>query len=182
MRIRIPAQAKNQLFRLVTTIFSKKLILTPILLIPFVIIGIYLLSGISPNKAYAVKTLGSRGGNTMMGSMMKNKGSMVNNRGHEMFPQYKGVKTGYALFRYEGCIMCHTINGRGGIMGPDLSHMGSIENFSWIATQIADPSAHFRDGSAVTFNGIEYPAVMPNFKNMSSRDIGILSKYLESLK
>ncbi|MFW0883972.1 c-type cytochrome [Candidatus Acidulodesulfobacterium sp. H_13] len=153
-----------------------------ILLIPFVIIGIYLLSGIGSKKAYAVETIASRGGNIMMGSMMKNKGSMINNRGHEMFPQYKGVETGYALFRYEGCIVCHAINGQGGIMGPDLSHMGSIKNFSWIAVQIADPSAHFREGSVVTFNGIKYPAIMPNFKGMSSKNIGILSKYLESLK
>ncbi|HEC25729.1 MAG TPA: cytochrome c [bacterium] len=164
-------QTKKQFFRLITII--------SILLMSFVIIGI---SGISSNKAYAMKALENGGGNIMMGSMMKNKGGMVSNRGHEMFPQYKGVKTGYALFRYEGCIMCHTINGQGGIMGPDLSHMGSIKNFSWIATQIADPSAHFSRGGAVTFNGIKYPTIMPNFKNMSSKNIGILSKYLESLK
>ena len=128
---------------------------------------------------------GMMGGSMMgmmgMGNMMT--GKIMTNMGHGMFPQYKGVRTGPALFHYEGCIMCHTINGLGGgIMGPNLSHIGSIRSFSWIATQIADPSAHFKRGSLVTLNGLKYRAIMPSFKNMSSKDVGILSKYLESLK
>ncbi len=185
-----------------------KLIIVSILSVLLVIAGIYLLFGISFEKAVAMGMMGNSGnsgmmgggnmgnsgnnggsamgggnmGNAMMGNMMKNKGGMVNRMGHRIFPKYKGVKTGYALFRYEGCIMCHTINGQGGMMGPNLSHIGSIRSFSWIATQIADPSAHFKRGSVVTLNGIKYPVIMPHFKNMSSKNIGILAKYLSSLK
>ncbi|MHB8231985.1 MAG: c-type cytochrome [bacterium] len=173
-------------------LYNKKFIIVSILLILLVITGIYLLFGISSNKTDAMGMMGSSGG---MNGMMGNNGMMgmgndmnmtgkgVNSMGHRMFPQYKGVKTGPALFRYEGCFMCHTINGSGGDgMAPNLSHIGSVRSFSWIATQIADPSAHFKRNSVVTLNGAKYKAVMPSFKNMSSKDIGILAKYLESLK
>ena len=169
---------------------NKKFVIVSILSVLLVIAGIYLFSGIG----YSQGMNGAAGGNGgmmngMMGMMgMGNNmtGKEVNNMGHRMFPQYKGVKTGPALFHYEGCFMCHTINGlAGGMMGsdaPNLSHIGSIRSFSWIATQIADPSAHFKRNSVVTLNGVKYTAVMPSFKNMTSKNIGILAKYLESLK
>lgn len=33
--------------------------------------------------------------------------------------------SGEALFQQKGCVGCHTINGKGGTFGPDLSHIGS---------------------------------------------------------
>ena len=182
-------------------LYNKKFIIVSILsvlLVIVVIAGIYL-----AKFSYAQGAANNGGNNGMMGmgnnGMMGGNGGMmngmmgmgnnmtgkeVNNMGHKMFPQYKGVKTGPALFHYEGCFTCHTINGlgAGGNDAPNLSHIGSIRSFSWIATQIADPSAHFKRNSAVTLNGVKYRAVMPSFKNMSSKDIGILAKYLESLK
>jgi mono/diheme cytochrome c family protein len=168
-------------------LYSKKFIIVSILSILLVITGIYLLFGISSNKTDAMGMMGNNGmmGNGMMGMGNMMTGKAVNNMGHRVFPQDKGVKTGPALFRYEGCFMCHTINGFGGgmmVMAPNLSHIGSVRSFSWIATQIADPSAHFKRNSIVTLNGVKYRAIMPSFKNMSSKDIGILAKYLESLK
>ncbi len=168
---------------------NKKFVIVSILSVLLVIAGIYLFSG----NGYGQGANGAAGNSGMMGMTGGNNGMMgmgnnmtgkeVNSMGHKMFPQYKGVKTGPALFHYEGCFMCHAINGLGGgFMGPNLSHIGSIRSFSWIATQIADPSAHFKRNSAVTLNGVKYRAVMPSFKNMSSKDIGILAKYLESLK
>ena len=178
---------------------NKKFVIVSILsvlLVIVVIAGIYL-----AKFSYAQDAANTGGNNGMMGmgnnGMMGGNGGMmngmmgmgnnmtgkeVNNMGHRMFPQYKGVKTGQALFHYEGCFMCHTINGYGGMMGPNLSHIGSKRSFSWIATQIADPSAHFKRNSVVTLNGVRYRAVMPSFKNISSMNIGILAKYLESLK
>ncbi len=174
---------------------NKKFVIVSILSVLLVIAGIYLFSGNGYGQGAngAVGGNGSKngmmGGNSgMMNGMMDTgnmmTGKMVNSVGHRMFPQYKGVKTGPALFRYEGCFMCHTINGlgAGGNDAPNLSHIGSIRSFSWIATQIADPSAHFKRNSVVTLNGVKYRAVMPSFKNMSSKNIGILAKYLESLK
>ena len=171
-------------------LYNKKFIIVSILsvLLVIVVIAVVYLAKFS----YAQGAANNGGNNGMMG--MGNNGMMgmgnnmtgkeVNNMGHRMFPQYKGVKTGPALFHYEGCFMCHTINGlgAGGNDAPNLSHIGSIRSFSWIATQIADPSAHFKRNGAVTLNGVKYRAVMPSFKNMSSKDIGILAKYLESLK
>ena len=164
---------------------NKKFVIVSILSVLLVIAGIYLFSGIGYSQGM-MGMMGGNGNGGMMGMMgMGNMmtGKMATNMGHRMFPQYKGVKTGPALFHYEGCIMCHTINGLGGgMMGPNLTHIGSIRSFSWIATQIADPSAHFKRNSVVTLNGVKYTAIMPSFKNMSSKNIGILAKYLESLK
>ncbi len=174
---------------------NKKFVIVSILSVLLVIAGIYLFSG----NGYGQGANGAAGGNGSKNGMMGGNsgmmngmmgmdnmmtGKMVNSMGHRMFPQYKGVKTGPALFHYEGCFMCHTINGlgAGGNDAPNLSHIGSIRSFSWIATQIADPSAHFKRNSVVTLNGVKYRAVMPSFKNMSSKNIGILAKYLESLK
>jgi cytochrome c551/c552 len=163
--------------------YNKKAIIILILLTLLVIAGIYLLVGNSYRNG--MRMMGSGGGmHGMMGMSNNMTGNMVNNMGHKMFPHYKGVKTGPALFHYEGCFMCHTINGlgAGGNDAPNLSHIGSVRSFSWIATQIADPSAHFKRNSVVTLNGVKYRAVMPSFKNMPSKNIGILAKYLESLK
>ena len=165
--------------------YNKKAAIVSILLILLVITGIYLFARIGYSNGMGMMG-GSGNSNGMMGMMMGGNmmtGKMVTNMGHKMFPQYKGVKTGPALFHYEGCFMCHTINSLGGgVMGPNLTHIGSIRSFSWIATQIADPSAHFKKNSVVTLNGVKYTAVMPSFKNMSSKNIGILAKYLASLK
>ena len=163
-------------------LYNKKFIIVSILsvLLVIVVIAVVYLAKFS----YAQGAANNGGNNGMMGMGNNMTGKEVNNMGHRMFPQYKGVKTGPALFHYEGCFTCHTINGlgAGGNDAPNLSHIGSIRSFSWIATQIADPSAHFKRNSAVTLNGVKYRAVMPSFKNMSSKDIGILAKYLESLK
>ena len=177
---------------------NKKFVILSILSVLSVIVviaGIYLFSGNSYSQGMnMMKGAGGGAGsnNGMMGGggskngimSMMTTGKIVNNMGHRMFPQYKGIKTGPALFHYEGCIICHTISGLGGGMkdAPNLSHIGSIRSFSWIATQIADPSAHFKRNSIVTLNGVKYRAIMPSFKNMSSKNIGILAKYLESLK
>ena len=164
--------------------YNKKLVIISILSVLLVIAVIYLFSGNGYRQGMNMMMGGNGGGmNGMMGMGNMMTGKMVTNMGSRGVSQYKGVKTGPALFHYENCIMCHTISGLGGgMMGPDLSHIGSIRSFSWIATQIADPSAHFKRNSVVTLNGVKYRAVMPSFKNMSSKDIGILAKYLESLK
>ena len=167
---------------------NKKFVIVSILSVLSVIVviaGIYLSSGNGYSQGMNMMKGGGGSKNGMMGmDSMMTTGKIVNNMGHRMFPRYKGIKTGPALFHYEGCIICHTINGLGGGMkdDPNLSHIGSIRSFSWIATQIADPSAHFKRNSVVTLNGVKYKAIMPSFKNMSSKNIGILAKYLESLK
>ena len=92
------------------------------------------------------------------------------------------ASTGSSLFSSEGCIACHTINGQGGSVGPDLSHVGSKRSLSWLKTQITNPSAHFAAGSSVTINGQSYTAIMPAHKHMSASKLNALASYLESLK
>ncbi len=90
--------------------------------------------------------------------------------------------SGPSLFSSDGCIACHTINGKGGSVGPNLSHVGSQRSLSWIKTQIVTPSAHFAPGSMVTINGKSFMAIMPNHKNLPKSQIDILARYLKSLK
>ncbi len=90
--------------------------------------------------------------------------------------------SGASLFNSEGCIACHTINGQGGSVGPNLTHAGSKRSLSWIKTQIKNPGAHFASGSSITINGKSYMAIMPSHKHISASKLNALATYLESLK
>ncbi len=92
------------------------------------------------------------------------------------------ASTGAQLFKSNGCIACHTIDGSGGAVGPNLSHVGSQRSLSWIKTQIVTPGKHFASGSTVTINGESYMAIMPNYKRMPKSQVDTVAKYLESLK
>ena len=46
---------------------------------------------------------------------------------------------GDSLFQKEGCSQCHTYNGRGGRMGPDLTAISNIRSDAWINGYIQDP-------------------------------------------
>ena len=151
--------------------YNKKSVIVSILLILLlVVVGIYLFAGMMTGGGFI-------GGRMMGGGMMMGGGF---SGGSDAY--YGSNPKGYKLFRADGCIRCHTINGYGGTMGPDLSHIGSKRSFSWIATQIAYPSAHFKRGSMATINGKTYPAIMPNYEHMPKSQVITISKYLESLK
>ncbi len=92
-------------------------------------------------------------------------------------------KSGKYLFNYEHCIDCHSINGVGGTLGPSLTHYGNMhKTLAWTATQIANPSSHFKRGTQVTINGKKYVVLMPGFHRVSSLDLYKIASYLESLK
>ncbi|MHB8291422.1 MAG: cytochrome c peroxidase, partial [bacterium] len=80
------------------------------------------------------------------------------------------------------CATCHTINGKGGSIGPNLSHIGSQRSLPWIKTQIVTPSAHFAPGSTVVINGKSFMAIMPNHKSMPKSKVNAVAKYLAGLK
>ena len=90
--------------------------------------------------------------------------------------------SGSSLFSSEGCIACHAVNGQGGSVGPDLSHVGSKRSLSWLKTQITNPDAHFAAGANVNINGQSYQAIMPGHRHMAASKLNALSAYLESLK
>ena len=53
------------------------------------------------------------------------------------------VQAGRELFTSAGCVACHTIEGKGGKVGPDLSHEAKLGRSSqWLIAQITDPKKH----------------------------------------
>lgn len=78
---------------------------------------------------------------------------------------------GASLFKSEGCVGCHKINGAGGSVGPDLSDEGGIRSADWLAQQIKDPKSH------------NPQSIMPAFASkLDPARIGTLASYLAGLK
>jgi nitric oxide reductase subunit C len=87
--------------------------------------------------------------------------------GGQPLPSAEGAR----LFVLQGCQSCHMINGEGGKVGPDLSHIGSREpDLSWHIKHLKDP-ASVHPGSA-----------MPAFGQLSEKELDELAEYLVSLK
>ena len=57
------------------------------------------------------------------------------------------VQAGSALFFGKaGCANCHTIRGRGGFPGPDLSNIGRVRSFRQLRESLLDPDAEIAEG------------------------------------
>ncbi len=95
---------------------------------------------------------------------------------------YKRPPKGMRLFEKDNCIACHRIDGVGGKVGPNLSHVGKTKSLSWIEAQIVDPKVHFRYGVPTTVNGHTYLVIMPEFKHISASQLNTIARYLKSLK
>jgi mono/diheme cytochrome c family protein len=81
------------------------------------------------------------------------------------------AERGKELFQKVGCMGCHTVNGQGGKVGPDLSNEGNAgQSRQWLITQIRDPRVH------------DPQTAMPASKGLSDRQVNDLAAYLESLK
>jgi len=68
------------------------------------------------------------------------------------------AKAGGALFFGKaGCANCHTIRGRGGFPGPDLSDIARMRSFRQLRESLLDPGAHIAEGyggvTAITQSG-----------------------------
>jgi ubiquinol-cytochrome c reductase cytochrome b subunit len=80
------------------------------------------------------------------------------------------IAQGRQLIRSQSCLGCHTVNGQGGSIGPDLSNEGTKgHSQEWLVEQIRDAKSH----NATT--------VMPSFEQLSDEQIRGLVAYLESL-
>jgi cytochrome c oxidase cbb3-type subunit 3 len=44
------------------------------------------------------------------------------------------------------CRNCHMVNGRGGVLGPDLSHIGSAHTVQYLMTKLRDPNKEVTTG------------------------------------
>ena len=80
------------------------------------------------------------------------------------------ILLGKNIFNQYRCDLCHKIGGKGGIIGPDLSHEGSKRDALWIEKQIRDPKSHAPN------------TAMPPFPQITAGEIKVLTGYLASLK
>lgn len=79
---------------------------------------------------------------------------------------------GRALFRTQGCLSCHAIDGQGAAFGPDLGSIGLLHSEGWIHSFVEDPS-RFHSGSA-----------MPSFAppKLTHEEIEDIAQYLSALR
>jgi mono/diheme cytochrome c family protein len=99
----------------------------------------------------------------------------------EEAPAREPVARGRQIFRQLDCGRCHFIDGEGGRIGPDLSHIGTVaakrrEGYTadgYIRESIVDPGAYIVPG---------YNDVMPRglARNLSPSDLDALIAYLAS--
>jgi ubiquinol-cytochrome c reductase cytochrome b subunit len=81
-----------------------------------------------------------------------------------------GVEGGEALYRRLGCSTCHSINGAGGKIGPDLaSEKAKGRSADWLMAQIRDPHSHDPESE------------MPSFGQLAQAETEALAEYLLSL-
>jgi nitric oxide reductase subunit C len=77
---------------------------------------------------------------------------------------------GHKIFLAEHCNTCHAIEGSGGTLAPDLTHVGSRRAKDWIVDQLNDPRSHKSD------------SIMPSFAGLPDAEKQELADYLAGLK
>ena len=78
---------------------------------------------------------------------------------------------GAAVYQSQQCKDCHTLKGKGGAVGPNLTYVGSKRSRDYIVVQIRDPKSHNANTD------------MPSFRDkLSDQDINALADYLSGLK
>ena len=74
---------------------------------------------------------------------------------------------GKGVFVSAGCLACHTIEGKGGKVGPDLSHEAKLGRSStWLIKQITDPTKH------------NPTTIMPAHKNLTQPQLQGLADFI----
>src|ERR1051326_342431 len=95
-------------------------------------------------------------GLTLYGSLVLTSGLLQASPGQKKPPAKKppankpstnkpGAETlalGKKVYDKNGCATCHTIAGKGGMAGPDLTHTGDAHTAQWLSDQVANPKAH----------------------------------------
>ena len=76
-------------------------------------------------------------------------------------------KAGQAIYEGKGgCAACHMVNGKGGLLGPDLSEIGLRRSLKFLRDSIVDPSAYidpdYRSGTVVARDGAKTQGVVLN--------------------
>jgi len=79
------------------------------------------------------------------------------------------VLAGRILYDKNGCAACHSVHGKGGKVGPELTHVGSRRDADWLLRHFKDPQA-MSPGSLM-------PKVM-----LQEKELNELTEYMMSLK
>jgi ubiquinol-cytochrome c reductase cytochrome b subunit len=79
------------------------------------------------------------------------------------------VIAGRTLYEQNGCAACHSIHGKGGKIGPDLTHVGGTHDAAWHLR-------HFKDPQSVS-PGSMMPKIV-----LTDKELGELTDYMLSLK
>jgi ubiquinol-cytochrome c reductase cytochrome b subunit len=79
------------------------------------------------------------------------------------------VLAGRILYDRNGCSACHAIHGKGGKIGPDLTHVGRTRGREWLIK-------HFRDPQAMVPGSIMPKVTLPE------KELNELTDYMQSLK
>lgn len=121
--------------------------------------------------------------------LVKDQGALLQmncNRCHRYERETKGadsINHAKRLVQEKNCRACHTINGRGGVIGPELTNVGNkspdqydYSRLSGIPSSFAWHVAHFQNPKALVAESI-----MPNF-GLSSRDAQALALLVLSWK
>ena len=83
---------------------------------------------------------------------------------------HSSVARGKIVFHHSGCMGCHTIGGKGGHVGPDLSEEGLVGHTEhWLVVQFVHSTAHFSNSP------------MPSFASLKPEELHDLAQYVSSL-
>ena len=83
----------------------------------------------------------------------------------------KAASAGQVLFQQHDCAACHQINGIGGVAGPDLTYIGSMQpDPGWHIAHLKDPESKVPESA------------MPAFDHLSDQELKDLAEYLVTLK
>ncbi len=82
----------------------------------------------------------------------------------------KELTPGQRIYQENKCSACHTINGIGGTIGPDLTHVAKRRDRDWIYRHFKDPRSVV-PGSA-----------MPSFGHLPEEELQALTDFIMTLK
>src|SRR5579871_981563 len=116
---------------------------------------------------------------TLYGSLVLTSGFPQASSGQKKPPASTGkpsadtLALGKKVYDKNGCTGCHSIAGKGGNAGPDLTHTGdpATHTAQWLSDQVANPKGHNPNSS------------MPPFaQTIKGQELTAIGAYLASLK
>lgn len=89
----------------------------------------------------------------------------------------KKSKRGKRLYKKENCAQCHSINGKGGELGPPLDGIGGHRGPEWLLDRLLDPEKQTKQFAHVFGNK---PNIMPH-PAVSKKDASSIVEYILTL-